>query len=224
MNYFSKLLTFYLIVGGFKIGLSQTGRVGIGVGKQPTENLDVGGTLKVATLPPIDGGKIYTSGEDSFSQVRDQNFLPKYVVTANDVGVLGKKKIDKVFEEEFKESFTTTDDSSALFVIKRYNIGDWPKGQNSGKGFDTGMSVDKWEAFVSGWMTSFSNSSQLQSNHYTQGFFSPSQSLGFRMVNWNEPQYPHWMLIGDMPSVQEKQFLDILFIKKTYVASENRNQ
>lgn len=208
MRHLSKLLVFSFLFG---VSGSYFSQVGI-VTSTPTETVDVNGTLRVRDLPVKGEKKVSTIGQDQVSDEK-QVFKPTVVVVADNNGVVGKKSLATLVSEAYKANFNTTDDSSALFVIKRYNVGDWPSG---GQQFDTGMSISKWEAFLSGWQTDFSNSSPdfakapgiLRGEH------------GFRLIR---DKRGTWRLRGDIPTAVEKQYLDVLFIKKRHVSYANGN-
>ena len=70
--------------------LAQNDRVGVGH-RQPTEQLDVNGRMRVRTLPKVGStDKIYTKPDGSYSPSGpDQTFTPAYPVVADANGVLG---------------------------------------------------------------------------------------------------------------------------------------
>ena len=65
-------------------------KVGVNT-KNPTENLHVNGTLRVQNLPANGAtNAIGTKPDGSASTTNDQTFMPKYIVTADANGVLGR--------------------------------------------------------------------------------------------------------------------------------------
>lgn len=215
MYSFSKLAVFSFLLGTTVSYFSQTGKIGVGT-VSPTENLDVKGTLRVRELPLKGELKISTTAQDQGSDTQIA-FAPINVVVTDDKGVLGTKTFSQVVAEPFRTT-DTADNSPALFVIKRYNIGDWPSGQGGRRGIDTGMSVNKWQAFLPGWQADFHNAPR-KTNPYNE-ILGVRQQMGFRL---NAQGTTNWRLIGDMPSVIEKQYIDILFIKKKYIAFKKVN-
>lgn len=195
------------------------GRVGVNT-DTPTETLDVKGTLRIRNLPLFGVGLIHTKENGTASEHPDQVFTGKKPIVADINGVLGKATSYKDLmphEGSSDPLFTATDDSSAIFVIRRYYVTDWASNQDSGKGFDTEMSVKKWEGIISGWMVGFSDNSIATS---VGSFFNQKETVGFRLRSDGNT----WRIIGDIGTVREFQHIDVLFIKKTLVASEPRIQ
>lgn len=207
MRHLSKLLVFSFLFGVSESYLSQVGIVT----STPTETVDVNGTLRVRDLPVKGEKKVSTIGQDQVSDEK-QIFKPMVVVVADNNGVVGKKSLATLVSEAYKANFNTTDNSSALFVIKRYDVDDWPSG---GQQFDTGMSTSKWEALLSGWQTGFTNRPNLKS---IGGIFTIE--FGFRL---DRGRGGTWKLRGDMPKAKERQYIDVLFIKKRHISYANGN-
>ncbi len=186
-----KKFTFSLFLAGFlNFAFAQ-----VGVNSNtPTESLDVNGTIRVHNLPI----KASTSHNP--------------VVNSENYNVIGKTTKGNLVPNKNVANFTADDNSSAMFVIKRYKISDYP---SNGAGFDTQMSSDKWEAFLSNVGFSFS---EIRAIH---NIFNE-----YHLHSWQlrtNPTLKRWVIWGDINGVNENSnFVDILFIRKSVVAAENR--
>ncbi|MDO4763274.1 MAG: hypothetical protein Q4A00_02705 [Flavobacteriaceae bacterium] len=216
----TKLLILSILFGGgtdLLFGQEKVEKVGkVGVKTQtPTEILDVNGTIRVRKLP-VKGASKASSGNPSAQA--SEKYTPLNVLVSNDMGVIGTKSFAEVVAEPFK-SKDTSDNSSAIMVIKRYEVSDWPSGQGGRKGFDTEMSVDKWQALLTGWMMESTNTQRNSSPAGVFGKLGRADEFGFQLFN----DGTKWRLKGDIATIQEKQFIDILFIKRKFVSFKNVN-
>lgn len=195
----NKILLFVGMVFGAGIYAQTTPqKVGINT-TTPTEKLDVNGTVRVRTLP-------------------DHGVNGRPVIGTDTYNVLGKTSKSDMVPNNTNSNFDTTDNSTAMFVIKRYKIGDWPSATG-----DTGtelvdasggkMSTSKWEAILSNVGFSFT-----EINHAPNAF---NQNHLHSWQLTNKDQY--WKIWGDINGVKEKSdYVDVLFIRKTNVAAEAR--
>lgn len=184
----------------------------------PTEILDVSGTLRVRDLPTSGArNAIYTIGENTASSNKDQSFNSTNIVVANQWGVLGKISSDKdLIPNDTTEGFDATNNSTSMFVIKRYSVSE--ADDNNDKSFDTGMSVANWEGIISGWMLKFDDKSTATT---AADFFNPDVKFGYRL---KAVSGGNWYIIGNVATVREKAEIDVLFIKKEFVAADTRTQ
>lgn len=199
---------------------AQQGRVGINTAT-PTEKLDVKGTLRVRDLP-VSGtdNAIHTTGEDTSTNTKTSPYNSTKIVVADSWGILGKINDDKdLIPNNTVPGFSSDNNSTSMFVVRRYTVTDnSTSGTDSGKSIDTGMSVANWEGIISGWMTTFKNNTTATS---AADFFNPNVKFGFRL---KAEQNGNWKIIGDIATVQETSEIDVLFIKKEFVAADERTQ
>lgn len=168
------------------------GQAGVNT-SSPTESIDDNGTMRIRVLPT-------KSTSDS------------YPVASSTQNVIGKTTKANLVPNNATANFTADDNSTAMFVIKRYKISDYP---SNGNGFDTQMSSDKWEAFLSNVGFSFAEINAIQNVfnqlHLHSWQLSVNQSI------------KKWVIWGDINGVKEKSdFVDVLFIRKKVVAAEDR--
>lgn len=199
-------------------------KVGV-VTPTPTEVLDVSGTLRIRTLPN-DGtaNAINTTPSGGSAGSTNQTFTalgslvndPNYNIVGSTTmaGTLTNKNIPA--------GFSTKDTSIAPFVIRRYNVTDWPSGKND-VGMDTGMSTANWEAVMSNVGFTIPLVQAIQ-NVFNQ---SHLHSYGLRagLTDKSVIGYENWRIMGDINGVQEASpWVDILFINKKVVFSpDNRS-
>lgn len=203
-KYFATLL---FVLSGAMAGYAQSSLKKVGIDTQkPTEILDVKGNMRVRSLP--------VAGVDNINTT-SLVFAPTMsLVNSNDTyNVIGKtSKAGLMPDKNLTSGVTTTTASTAMFVIKRFSIGDYPEGNNGGNGFDTGMSVTKWEAILSNVSYSFSVLNDPV-NVYNN----------FHLMGWTLRPNGTWRITGDINALQEQGYVDILFINKTYVSADGRN-
>lgn len=221
-----------IIFGAFILGFSlsaQTGKVGINT-TTPQEILDINGTARVRDLP-IDGA---TNALYNGAATKTTTFTATAPVLIDANGNLGKAANKDLVPNSGATGFTATDASTAMFVIRRYSVTDWPSGQNSGAGFDTGMSTTKWEAVMSNVSYQFSNrhrtsndssAANTQINLFLSSLFGSEISATPKTIatfGWTLGKSGStWRVIGDFASIQEQATpVDILFINKNYVATD----
>lgn len=194
-----------LLIVGMALGSSiyaQTRPQKVGINTTtPTETLDVNGTARVRSLPTY--GAATPIGP---------------VIKEDTYNVIGKSSKSDMVPGNTVPNFDTSDNSTAMFVIKRYKIGDWPStmGNTGTELVDASggkMSTSKWEAILSNVGFTFTNINSV-SNVYNENHLHSWQLT-------NKDQY--WKIWGDINGVQEKSdYVDVLFIRKTNVAAEAR--
>lgn len=221
-----------IIFGAFILGFSlnaQTGKVGINT-TTPQEILDINGTARVRDLP-IDGA---TNALYNGAATKATTFTATAPVLIDVNGNLGKAANKDLVPNNGATGFTATDASTAMFVIRRYTVTDWPSGQNSGAGFDTGMSTTKWEAVMSNVSYQLSNryrtsddtsAANTKINNFLSEVFGSEISASTKTIatfGWTLGKSGStWRVIGDFASIQEQATpVDILFINKNYVATD----
>lgn len=206
---------------------AQTGKVGINT-ETPTEILDVNGTLRVRSLP-VEGTKgIRTTGTNTASENPDQTFTPTKFVVADENGVLGvstTQQLGDISSGSDATNATTDNNSTAMFVKKRYKTGDWPEG-NPG---NTGFSTAKWDAIISVNKFGRSDSSaypELTSNTVNRTTVNAELHKTFlakKGQKWwldLDGNGEYWKVVGDIPEINEEWEFTILFINKKYIASD----
>ncbi|SFN74439.1 hypothetical protein SAMN05421594_4081 [Chryseobacterium oleae] len=215
-----KLLFSILFAGSTNLLAAQTGKAGVDT-NTPTENLDVKGTLRIRSLPNTGvANSIYTTGTDTHSRTSPtQTFTAATPLLMNNDGVVGRTTFSDVVPNNTTPSgFNSLDASTSMMVIKRFTIGDWASGQGGNLGFDTGMSVSSWEAIISGWMTTLVTD---VNNIPVSSIFRTEYQFGFRLRAQGASSGT-WRILGDISFFNETQFVDVLFIKKKYVAADVR--
>lgn len=173
----------------------------------PTEIADVNGTLRVRSLPtPGTTNSIYTTGTNTNSGSNPtQTFNGSTVIASDNNGVLGKMNTNNLVP--ITPLTDTSNNSTAMFVIKRYAIGDYPT-------FDTEMSVSKWEPIISNVMFNHHTGNTVPGTYYYNGEF------GYQI--YSDDNEPNWIIHGDINQVDESSVTDVLFINKNYVSGDNR--
>ncbi|ASW73769.1 hypothetical protein IQ37_06545 [Chryseobacterium piperi] len=164
--------------------VASNGQIGIGV-IPATEKLDVNGNGRVRNL--ADGSNSIT--------------FPQTVV-ANANGVLGVYQGAPARDVTATPVPTVDTNSTAMFVIRRFSVGDNPN-------FDTGMAFNDWEAMMSNVAYTINTASG-------SGFVPNStRATGYVL---SKATGTTWRIFGDIPGPNEgTSFVDILFIKKNYV-------
>jgi len=205
----TKLSLILFFVFSLKIQGQRQGKVGINI-DTPTEILDLNGNLRIRSIPNNGTNSIYTTGSDTSSLNPDQKFISVFsLVGGLNYNILGKtSRADLVPNRNI--GFTTDDNSKAMFVIKRYKIGDYP----SKDGFDTEMSTTKWIAILSNVGFSFTFIDEVNN------VFNESHLHSWSLT---DDMGTTWKIVGDINGVREKSdSVDVLFIKRSNVASESR--
>lgn len=195
--------TLQVILFSIMMGVSYAQNVGVNT-EAPTESLDVNGTVRLRDIP-FDGtpNSVYTQPSGVASTTKDQTFTASAIVVIDNNGVLGKIEKDQAPPTDLNES-------KSMFVIRRYTPGDWPSGQEGGKGVNTNMASNKWEAFMT--VPGF-------------GFSAPNGTPYDRTTSYGWFLYDdstHWRILGDVANFKERPIIDVLFIKKGYVTADNR--
>lgn len=184
--------------------------------KTPTEALDVNGNARVRSLANYD-----------LSQINAP------IVTQSNVGIIGKGQ-SVLVPIKTATGFNATDNSTAMFVIRRYEVGDWPDGSHTG--YDTGMSTSKWEAVMSNvaFFTYYVDAPQntaLAKRYFGWQLESPTSGInsgkwvitgdvnGIREGYSNSPP----LTTAQRPTTTRRTYVDILFINKKVVTNENRS-
>ncbi|WP_313032244.1 hypothetical protein [Soonwooa sp.] len=215
----SVLLSFSLQAQLNKVGINHTA---------PTEVLDVNGTVTIREMP-IDGT---TNALYNGSTTKSTTFIATNVMMTDANGNLGKAVNKDLVPNKNYTGFNALDNSTAIFVTRQYTVSDWPSGQNSGAGFDTGMSTTKWEAILSNvsyklsdrYTTSGSTAANnpfintfLTSVFGSEGTATTVQTFGWALGKNSGT----WRIIGDFNSIKEQPTkIDIIFINKKYVATD----
>lgn len=199
-----------LFAGVLAMGLAnaQTGKVGINT-ETPTEIFDVNGTVRVRQLPDENTTGIYTTGTNTASTTANQTFTPTKIVVADANGVLGVSTTQELGNVggSTATGATTDNNSTAMFVKKRYSAGDWPSGANT----NTGFSVDKWDAIIT--INRFERSGNMDGAWFSK----TGNSVQLDVANKGGT----WWIIGDIGSVEESWEFTVLFINKKYIASDD---
>ncbi|WP_277111786.1 hypothetical protein [Chryseobacterium taklimakanense] len=215
----SVLLSFALKAQLGKVGINHTA---------PTEVLDVNGTLRIREMQ-IDGT---TNALYNGSATKSTTFTATNVMMTDANGNLGKALNKDLIPNKNYTGFNALDNSTAIFVTRQYTVSDWPSGQNSGAGFDTGMSTTKWEAILSNISYQLSdryttNGSTAANNPFintflTSVFGSEGTATTVQTFGWALGKNSGtWRIIGDFNSIQEQPTkIDIIFINKKYVATD----
>lgn len=171
----------------------------------PTEDLDVNGNLRVRNLPSdID----YKKNSDGLA-----GGIP--IVNSSSFNIVGKTTKADLVPNNKATNFNTSDDSSAMFVIKRFTHLDWPSHQDD-IGHNTGMSSSKWVAVMSNIGYSSYGNWEFQDN-----IFKETKLHGYALFDNGTT----WRIWGDINGINDKSdYIDILFINKQLIAQEIRNQ
>ena len=215
----SVLLSFSLQAQLNKVGIKHTA---------PTEVLDVNGTVRIREMP-IDGS---TNALYNGSTTKSTTFIATNVMMTDANGNLGKAVNKDLVPNKNYTGFNALDNSTAIFVTRQYTVSDWPSGQNSGAGFDTGMSTTKWEAILSN--VSYQLAERLTTSinsdynnrdintFLTNVFGSEGNATAVQTFGWALGKNGGtWRIIGDFNSIREQPTkIDILFINKKYVATD----
>lgn len=221
-----------IIIGALVLGFSlnaQTGKVGINT-TTPQEILDINGTARVRDLP-VDGA---TNALYNGAATKATTFTATAPVLIDANGNLGKAANKDLVPNNATTGFTATDASTAMFVIRRYSVTDWPSGQNAGAGFDTGMSTAKWEAVMSNVSYKLSNRNTTSNdtsaantaiNNFLSKLFGSEVNAATKTTatfGWTLGKSgTTWRVIGDFGGIAEQATpVDILFINKNYVATD----
>lgn len=208
---------------------AQLNKAGINTA-QPTEVLDVNGTMRVRDIQ-IDGT---TNALYNGSTTKSTTFTATNVMMTDANGNLGKALNKDLIPNKNYTGFNALDNSTAIFVTRQYTVSDWPSGQNSGAGFDTGMSTTKWEAILSNVSYKLSDrlntstESPYSANNATLNLFfnnifgSEGTTTTVQTFGWTLGKSSGtWRIVGDFNSIQEQPTkIDIIFINKKYVATD----
>lgn len=216
-----------IILGSVVLSLglqAQLNKAGINTA-QPTEVLDVNGTMRVRDIQ-IDGT---TNALYNGSATKSTTFTATNVMMTDANGNLGKALNKDLIPNKNYTGFNALDNSTAIFVTRQYTVGDWPS-QNGG--FDTGMSTTKWEAILSNISYQLaeryttSNNSDANNPHIntflTAVFGSEGTATTVQTFGWALGKNSGtWRIIGDFNSIKEQPTkIDIIFINKKYVATD----
>lgn len=204
--HFKNILSLIFFIFCVQITIAQNKKLGINTAT-PTEMLDIQETMRVRVLP--NNGTSYVNGQGSSVVFNPVNPV---VNSSDGYNIVGKNSKAELVPNNLNSSFNTTNNSSAMFVIKRIFVDDWPS-DNGNVGISTSMFADKWEAVMSNVGFNITVVDAL-SNVFNQRHL---QSYTVFVNNLGE-----WRIIGDINGVQEQSFVDILFIKKGVVAAETR--
>lgn len=204
---------------------TQKDKVGINT-KTPTEVLDVNETMRVRTIP--NHGTSYVDGTGATKTYT----AVSPVVISDSYNVVGRTTKADLVPNNTTSDFDTTDNSTAMFVIKRFKIGDWPSASgNAGTALGvytpnpdtskppilvagTTMSTAKWDAILSNVGFGFSKHDDVKN------VFNQLRLHSWQLTNKDSV----WKIWGDINGMQEKSdYVDVLFIRKSNVASEPRN-
>lgn len=201
-------------------------KVGINT-KTPTEILDVNETMRVRTIPNnkatyVDG----TGTSKTYTAISP-------VVVSDNYNVVGRTTKADLVPNNTTSDFNTSDNSTAMFVIRRFKIGDWPSASgNVGTALGvyvpnttdptklvlvegSTMSTAKWDAILSNVGFGFTKADEVK-NVFNQKHLHSWQLIRKDGV---------WKIWGDINGMQEKSdYVDVLFIRKSNVASEERNE
>lgn len=232
----------YLQLAFLLISVFSFAQVGINI-DTPTEKLDVNGTLRVRSLPN-DGAPnaIYTTGTNTNSGTNPtQTFVAGRPAVVDANGVIGKTTYGELVpNSSTTTNFNSTNTSSSMFVVRRYHIvdnlgtpitrdasGNITSGilgryhpdrtsQPSDGVFngDTGMDVNNWQAVVSNVSFKMITTASAPSDQFRQNDYFNYRLKGAANGTWK--------IVGDIINIQEEAYIDILFIKASVVAAENR--
>lgn len=182
--------------------------------RTPTEIADVNGNLRVRSLPtPGTTNAIYTTGVNTNSgNTPTQTYTGNIPIIADDNNVIGKVATSNLTPNNTTSGFDTTNNSTAMFVIKRYiTVPDNPN-------FNTGMSADTWEAVMSNIRWSFTNTI------HTNTIYTPATGgiVGYLIRVAGNGANRTWRIYGDINGIDERSVIDVLFIRKSAVAADTR--
>ena len=181
----------------------------------PTEVYDLNGTVRIRSLPSVGtANSIYTTGTNTQSGITPtQTFNGVNIVYSDANGVMGRSTstTSNLVPNNTATGFSSLNASTSMFVIRRFNVTDWPSGIG---GFDTGMDLAGWEPVMSNAMFTIGNDNPITTIYSSGG----SALVGYRMAASGTT----WKIIGDINGVSEGSVVDVLFIKKTFVAADVR--
>lgn len=211
--------------GFLLMSLNTFAQVGVST-TSPTEKLDVNGTLRIRELPDQgQANSIYTTGTNSSSATKNQTFTGNKPVLADANGVLGlTSKYSVVPNSNLfgTDANRTSNESTAMFVVKRFTLIDATSGAAgvpgtySTNGLDTNMSVANWQAIISNISFKLNSSTTDPAN-----IFVVNQAFNYRLQG---PAGGNWKIVGDLRGLKEEAYVDVLFIKSSIVAAEDRSQ
>lgn len=210
----------FCVLGGTFFNAQNTNKDKVGINTTtPTEVLDVNETMRVRTVP--NHGTNYVDGAGASKTYTSVS----PVVVSDNYNVVGRTTKADLVPNNTTTGFNTSDNSTAMFVIRRFKIGDWPSaGGNAATtlGVYTGgildltstMSTAKWDAILSNVGFSFSKADDVNN------VFNGGHLHSWQLTNKDSV----WKIWGDINGMQEKSdYVDVLFIRKSNVASEPRN-
>lgn len=223
----------YLKIAFLCISTFSFAQVGINT-STPTEKLDVNGTLRVRSLPNDgDTNAIYTTGTNTNSGATPtQTFVAGRPLVADANGVMGKTTFGELVPNNTAgANFNTTNLSTSMFVVRRFNLNDnlgtttvlgryhpdRPIIPEDGITFngDTGMEVGKWQAIISNVSYKLKTAT---TDTYAQ--FAQNNYFNYRLKG---VAGGNWRIVGDIINIQEEAYVDVLFIRSSVVAADNRN-
>lgn len=220
-KYILSAIFFYSTYSFAQVGINTT---------TPTEKLDVNGTLRVRTLPNSgETNSIYTTGPNSSTNTPTQTFNAGRPMVTDANGVMGITTFSDLVPNSTlgATAFNTTNTSSAMFVVKRFNLMDdvggtigryhpnYAGGTTAGIfNGDTGMKVSDWQPIISNISFKFRNETtntgaQFIANNYYN--YRVKGTIGGT-----------WRIVGDILNMQEEAYVDVLFIRSSVVASDDR--
>lgn len=223
----NKLLLLSSIFGA---SVSFFAQVGINT-TTPTEKLDVNGTLRVRSLVNDGAVGIYTTGTNTNSGASPtQTFTADKPMVADTNGVFGITTKANLVPNRTVTGLATdvADTSTAMFVVKRFllyddigtTIGRYHPASTAATvagifNGDTTMSVNNWQAIIS---------------NVSYKFLSGTANTGDQFIQDNYFNYRlkgaaggTWKIVGDIINLKEQAYVDVLFIKSSFVAAEDRS-
>lgn len=186
---------------------NSNGKVGVNT-NIPTENLDISGRLRVRTLPNQNTTNAISTDTNGNGQETDnQTFSANSIVVADKNGVLGKIPSQTARRTTTNEEYNN---STSMFVIRRFEPGD------ANLHFDTGMSIDKWEAIMGGAFFEYITTPP----NPNPKVFPQSAAFGWKMTS--DKKTKTWKISGEINDIIESPIIDVLFINKNFVMAQPR--
>lgn len=182
---------------------AQQNKVGINT-ENPTEQLDVSGTMRVRILPYTKKpDAIYTKEDGTASESRSETYVAKNVVRVDANGVFGVIDVDDALADVVDSA------SNAMFVKKQYT-GTFPVVNK-----DTGFSTDKWVAVLN--VIGYNNANKVR---VARKFLT--QNGDGLLLNVSKGANGNWIVDGQLPEATGVNIAyEILYINTEYAVVDD---